>query len=37
MDHIGRFEVLISEMKADGRTFVELERMAGQFPVPLAR
>jgi 5-aminolevulinate synthase len=39
MDHIGRFEVLISEMKADGRyrTFVELERMAGQFPVALLR
>jgi hypothetical protein len=39
MDHIGRFEVLISEMKADGRyrTFVELERMAGQFPAALLR
>ena len=39
MDHIGRFEALISEMKADGRyrTFVELERMAGQFPVALLR
>src|SRR5882672_5312178 len=39
MDHVGRFEVLISEMKADGRyrTFVELERMAGQFPAALLR
>ena len=39
MDHIGRFEGLISEMKADGRyrTFVELERMAGQFPAALLR
>src|ERR1700680_4516275 len=39
MDHIGRFEVLISEMKADGcyRTFVELERMSGQFPAALLR
>jgi 5-aminolevulinate synthase len=39
MDHIGRFEGLISEMKADGRyrTFVELERMAGQFPTALLR
>ena len=39
MDHIGRFELLISEMKADGRyrTFVELERMSGQFPAALLR
>jgi 5-aminolevulinate synthase len=39
MDHIARFEVLISEMKADGRyrTFVELERMVGQFPTALLR
>jgi hypothetical protein len=37
MDHIGKFEVLIREMKADGRyrTFVELERMAGEFPAAL--
>jgi 5-aminolevulinate synthase len=39
MDHVARFEPLISEMKADGRyrTFVELERMAGQFPAALLR
>src|ERR1700732_4109304 len=39
MDHVARFEALISEMKADGRyrTFVELERMPGQFPVALLR
>src|SRR5258708_12869982 len=39
MDHVARFEALISEIKADGRyrTFVELERMAGQFPAALLR
>src|SRR5258707_12486393 len=39
MDHIARFEALISEIKAEGRyrTFGELERMAGQFPAALLR
>jgi len=38
MDHIGRFEVLISGMKATAGTgtFVELERMAGRSR-PLVR
>src|SRR5258706_10254263 len=39
MNHVAKFEALISEMKADGRyrTFVELERIAGQFPAALLR
>jgi 5-aminolevulinate synthase len=37
MDYIGKFKSLISEMKLDGRyrTFIELERIAGQFPTAL--
>src|ERR1700704_2550409 len=39
MDHIARFEVLIRERRAAGRSgpFVELERIAGQFPAALLR
>ncbi|PWK74045.1 5-aminolevulinate synthase [Aminobacter sp. AP02] len=35
MDYVARFEGLIAEMKLDGRyrTFVELERIAGEFPI----
>jgi 5-aminolevulinate synthase len=34
MDHAARLEALIAEMKLDGRyrTFIELERIAGEFP-----
>src|SRR4030081_1764314 len=34
MDYVAKFEGLISEMKLDGRyrTFIELERIAGEFP-----
>ena len=34
MDHVAKFESLISAMKLDGRyrTFIELERLAGEFP-----
>ena len=37
MDYVAKFEGLISEMKLDGRyrTFIELERIAGQFPTAL--
>ncbi|MDL2402469.1 5-aminolevulinate synthase [Rhizobium mayense] len=37
MDYAARFEALISELKLDGRyrTFVELERIAGEFPSAL--
>jgi 5-aminolevulinate synthase len=37
MDYIGKFKSLISEMKLDGRyrTFIELERISGQFPTAL--
>jgi 5-aminolevulinate synthase len=37
MNYVAKFEKLINEMKLDGRyrTFVELERIAGQFPVAL--
>jgi 5-aminolevulinate synthase len=37
MDHVARFESLISEMKLEGRyrTFIELERLAGEFPAAL--
>jgi 5-aminolevulinate synthase len=37
MDYVAKFEALIGEMKLDGRyrTFVELERLAGQFPTAL--
>src|ERR1700686_3710658 len=39
MDFNARFQGLISEMKLDGRyrTFLELERLAGQFPSALWR
>ena len=39
MDHVGRFESLIAEMKLEGRyrTFIELERLAGGFPTALWR
>lgn len=35
MDYVARFEGLIAEMKLDGRyrTFIELERIAGEFPI----
>jgi hypothetical protein len=34
MDIDGRFQELIADMKLDGRyrTFIELERIAGEFP-----
>ena len=37
MDHVAKFESLISAMKLDGRyrTFIELERLAGEFPTAL--
>src|SRR4051812_33345306 len=37
MDHVAKFESLISAMKLDGRyrTFIELERLAGEFPMAL--
>jgi 5-aminolevulinate synthase len=37
MDYVAKFESLISAMKLDGRyrTFIELERIAGQFPAAL--
>ena len=37
MDYVATFESLISAMKLDGRyrTFIELERIAGQFPTAL--
>lgn len=39
MDYVARFESLIGEMKLDGRyrTFIELERLAGEFPTALWR
>ena len=39
MDYVTRFESLIGEMKLDGRyrTFIELERIAGEFPIALWR
>jgi 5-aminolevulinate synthase len=39
MNHVGRFEARIDEIKRDGRyrTFIELERLAGQFPSALWR
>ncbi|KKW90334.1 5-aminolevulinate synthase [Sphingobium chungbukense] len=39
MDYVARFETLIGEMKLDGRyrTFIELERLAGEFPTALRR
>lgn len=39
MDHKARFEALIAAMKSDGRyrTFIELERLAGEFPFALWR
>ena len=39
MDYVARFESLIGEMKLDGRyrTFIELERIAGEFPTALWR
>lgn len=39
MDYVARFESLIGEMKLDGRyrTFIELERLAGEFPAALWR
>ncbi|HEY2051815.1 MAG TPA: 5-aminolevulinate synthase [Caulobacteraceae bacterium] len=37
MDAVEKFEALISQMKLDGRyrTFIELERVAGEFPTAL--
>ena len=37
MDHVAKFESLISAMKLDGRyrTFIELARLAGEFPTAL--
>ena len=37
MDHLTHFEALIGEMKLEGRyrTFIEIERLAGQFPKAL--
>jgi 5-aminolevulinate synthase len=34
MDHVAQFEAVIANMKLDGRyrTFIELERIAGEFP-----
>src|SRR6202035_2588830 len=39
MNHVGQFEARIDEIKRDGRyrTFIELERLAGQFPSALWR
>lgn len=39
MDYVARFKSLIGEMKLDGRyrTFIELERLAGEFPTALWR
>src|ERR1700674_5375616 len=39
MNHVGRIEARIDEIKRDGRyrTFIELERLAGQFPSALWR
>ena len=37
MDHVAQFEAVIADMKLDGRyrTFIELERIAGEFPTAL--
>jgi len=37
MDHLGKFETVLADMKLDGRyrTFTEIERLAGEFPEAL--